>query len=71
MSNVEDKQSSYPWLHERVQNKDAKDDLKAQEKGSSHCGSAVTKPTSIHEEVGLTPGLTQWVKHLAFPWAVV
>ena len=25
----------------------------------------LTKPTSIHEDMGLTPGLTQWVKDLA------
>ena len=25
----------------------------------------VTKPTSISEDVGLIPGLTQWVKGLA------
>ena len=29
---------------------------------SSHCGSAVTSPTSIHEDVGLIPGLIQCVK---------
>ena len=25
----------------------------------------VKNPTSIHKDVGLIPGLTQWVKHLA------
>ena len=34
--------------------------------GSSHGGSAVTNPINIHEDVGLIPGLTQWVKDLAF-----
>ena len=29
---------------------------------SSHRGSAVMNPTSIHENVDLIPGLTQWVK---------
>ena len=32
---------------------------------SSPCGSAVTSPTSIHENSGLTPGLAQGVKDLA------
>ena len=30
--------------------------------GSSHCGSVVMNPTSIHEDGGLIPGLAQWVK---------
>ena len=28
-------------------------------------------PTRIHEDTGLIPGLTQWVKNLALPRAVV
>ena len=30
--------------------------------GSSHCGSVVVNPTSIHEDTGSAPGLIQWVK---------
>ena len=29
---------------------------------NSHCGSEVMNPTSIHEDMGLIPGLAQWVK---------
>ena len=36
-----------------------------------HCDSVVTNPASIHEDVGLIPGLNQCVKDPALPWAVV
>ena len=32
---------------------------------SSHLGSAEMNPTSIHADVGLIPGLAQWVKDSA------
>ena len=35
--------------------------------GSSHCGSAVMNPTSIHEDVRFIPGPAQWVKELVLP----
>ena len=34
-------------------------------------GATETNPTSIHEDVGLIPGLTQWIRDPVMPWAVV
>ena len=41
--------------------------VKNHHNGSSCHGSAVMNLTSIHEDVGLMPGLAQWVKDPALP----
>ena len=39
--------------------------------GSTRYSETEMNPISIHEDMGLIPGLAQWVKDLKFPWAVV
>ena len=39
--------------------------------GSSCCGAEEKKPTRNHEVAVSIPGLTEWVKDLVFPLAVV
>ena len=41
--------------------------IKEKRLGSSHHGSVVTNPTSIHEDAGSIAGLTVWVKDPALP----
>ena len=36
--------------------------IKIKNTGSSHCGAMETNLTCIHEDAGVTHGLTEWVK---------
>ena len=49
----------------KERNKERKDERR--KVGSSHCGSVVTKLIRIHEDAGLIPGPTQWLKDPALP----
>ena len=46
-------------------------DKEGENSGVSAVAQWVTNPTSIHEDLGSIPGLTQWVKFLALLQAVV
>ena len=55
------------WDYTLYEYKIFKWDNKRHITGCSYCGSAVMNPPSIHEDMGLIPGLSQWVKDLALP----
>ena len=49
----------------------AEDNLRNKDFRYFCCGSAVTNPTSVHEDMSSIPGLAQLVKDLALSWAMV
>ena len=56
--------ASNNYVHYQIQAKIGTAGKKKKKRRSSHCGSAVTNLTSIHENAGLSLDLAQWVKDL-------
>ena len=50
----------------KKEEKEEKEKKKKKKRGVPILAQQVKNPTSIHEDVGLIPGLTQWVKDLAW-----
>ena len=59
------------YTKKKKKSKTLKISIKLQENRSSHHSSVETNLTSKHEDTGLIPGLTKWVKDQVVPWAVL
>ena len=46
-------------------------EIKSQGWGVPFMAQRLMNPPSIHEDKGLIPGLTQWIKDPMLPWAMV